>query len=296
MAERFRILAADDSVLNLRLLEMFLTRAGFTVSSTSHGPEVLPLALDVKPDLILLDLMMPGLSGLEVLGLLKAHPDVASVPVLMATARTLGADVRDALEAGAFDYLKKPLDELETIARVRSALRFKAQQDELTRQATRDSLTGLYNHGLLLELLGRELAVSARTGVPVSYGMVDIDRFKRVNDEWGHQVGDQALKDLGQILCSGVRRTDTVGRYGGEEFGVVLPGCPPGAAATLCDRLRRTTEGHQLTVHGSSFGFTISLGLATALEGESAEQLVSRADRALYEAKESGRNRLVVAR
>jgi two-component system cell cycle response regulator len=290
-----RVLAVDDSLINLRLLEAILGREGFQVVSTSRGSEVLDLALEHLPDLILLDVMMPEVDGLEVLGRLKAHRQTQNLPVLMVTARTRGEDVRRALEAGAFDYIKKPLDDVETVARVRSALRYKAQQDQLTEMATHDGLTGLYNHNLLVELLDRELMSARRKQQPVSFCMADIDHFKGFNDQYGHQAGDAVLREVSRVLSQGVRRSDPVGRYGGEEFGLVLGGCEASTARILCERLRQSVADRTLLWEGQTLRVTVSLGLACGHpeEGLGAEELVRRADRALYEAKEKGRNRLV---
>jgi len=157
-----RILAVDDSAVNLKLLSMILGREGFEVITTTSSLKALPLTIEHRPELLLLDIMMPGLSGLELLAQLKANNVTDSIPVLMVTARTQGSDVKAALEAGAFDYIKKPLDEVEIVARVHSALRYKRHQDRLLEMATHDSLTGLFNHRLLIELLDRELATARR--------------------------------------------------------------------------------------------------------------------------------------
>jgi diguanylate cyclase (GGDEF)-like protein len=203
--------------------------------------------------------------------------------------------VKAALEAGAFDYVKKPLDDIEIVARVRSALRYKAHQDRLTEMAMHDSLTGLYNHRLLIELLERELATGRRKAQPVSFCMADIDHFKVLNDRYGHQAGDQVLQEVSRLLIQGLRKSDPVGRYGGEEFGIVLGGCSPDKAEALCERLRQVIETHPFVVLGQSVTVTVSLGLAHAdpEEDVSETDLVRRADLALYKAKEQGRNRLV---
>lgn len=292
-----RILAVDDSVVNLRLLEAVLGRAGYEVATTPRATETLNLALNWSPDLILLDVMMPEVSGLELLGLLKSHPQTHDLPVVMVTARTRGDDVREALDAGAFDYIKKPLDEIETLARIRSALRFHASQSRLLELATHDSLTGLYNHKLLLELLSRELGLAQRQRTSVSFCMVDLDHFKLLNDEFGHQAGDEVLRRVASVLEHEVRKTDPVGRYGGEEFGIVLVGCPASSARELCERLRSSIEQLPLFWNGQGLRVTASLGLATVGPEDDAdpEALVKRADEALYRAKELGRNRLVLA-
>jgi len=295
-AEKIRILAIDDSVVNLKLLSVILGREGFDVIVSANSLEALPLTLEHQPEIVLLDMMMPGRSGLEVLNLLKANRATESIPVLMVTARTQGVDVKAALEAGAFDYVKKPLDELEIVARVRSALRYKHHQDKLMEMATHDSLTGLFNHRLLIELLDRELTLAQRRDQPVSFCMVDIDRFKRLNDTYGHQAGDEVLVGVSRLLAAGLRKSDPVGRYGGEEFGIVLGACGPDKAAALCERLRTTIGEHRFELGGQQVQVTISLGLAWAGVHETVAEteLIRRADRALYRAKAEGRNRLVL--
>ena len=294
-SEPIRILAIDDSVVNLKLLSVILTREGFEVITSTDSLAALPLTIEHQPELLLLDIMMPGLSGLELLGLLKANNLTDSIPVLMVTARTQGADVKAALEAGAFDYVKKPLDEVEIVARVRSALRYKHHQDRLLEMATHDSLTGLFNHRLLIELLERELATARRKEQTVAFCMVDIDHFKALNDTWGHQAGDHVLQEISHLLSEGLRKSDPVGRYGGEEFGVVLGGCEPEKAQVLCERLRASIEAHDFRVKEQSLKVTVSLGLSWAQgDAEAGEiELIQRADQALYRAKEEGRNRLV---
>jgi len=293
--EKVRILAVDDSVVNLKLLSTILGREGFEVLVTSDSLQALPMTLEHCPELVLLDMMMPGLSGLELLTRLKASQATENIPVVMVTARTGGTDVKSALEAGAFDYVKKPLDDVEIVARVRSALRYKHHQDKLTEMATHDSLTGLFNHRLLIELLARELAAARRKDQTVAFCMVDIDHFKKVNDTWGHQAGDLVLQEVSRLLSEGLRRSDPIGRYGGEEFGIVLGGCSREVALALCERLRTTVESHVFRVNGAAVNITVSMGLGWTDPGdESAEgELIQRADRALYRAKSGGRNRLV---
>jgi diguanylate cyclase (GGDEF)-like protein len=294
-SEKIRILAIDDSVINLKLLALILGREGFEVLTTSDSLDALPLTLQHNPHLILLDVMMPGLSGLEILRQLKQNNVTQSVPVLMVTARTKGEDVKAALEAGAFDYIKKPLDEVEIVARVQSALKYKFHQDKLVEMATHDSLTGLYNHRLLIELLGRELANARRKAEPVAFCMADIDHFKNLNDQYGHQAGDLVLREVSQVLSQGLRKSDPVGRYGGEEFGIILGSCGADRAAALCERLRQSVADHPFVYQGQEIRVTVSLGLAVASPDAvtSETELIRKADLALYRAKEAGRNRLV---
>jgi diguanylate cyclase (GGDEF)-like protein len=297
-SEKTRILAIDDSTINLKLLQVILSREGFEVITSNSSLNALALISEHSPELLLLDIMMPGLSGLDLLKQLKANNLTDSIPVLMVTARTQGSDVKAALEAGAFDYMKKPLDEVEIVARVRSALRYKHHQDRLMEMATHDSLTGLFNHRLLIELLDRELAKARRKGQSVSFCMVDIDNFKALNDTWGHQAGDLVLTKVSQLLSEGLRKSDPVGRYGGEEFGIVLGGCAPDKAQVLCERLRASIAAYEFILNGKPVNVTVSMGLSWA-EAEGVDDLgetdlIHRADQALYKAKAAGRNQLVL--
>ncbi len=293
--QKSRILIVDDNAVNIRLLKIILEREGFEVLSTGNGLDAVDLTLKLTPHLVLLDLLMPDVSGMEILRILKLNNVTQSVPVLMVTARTSGEDVKAALEAGAFDYIKKPLDEVEIVARVRSALRHKFHQDKLVEMAMRDSLTGLYNHRLLIELLERELATGRRKQQSVSFCMADIDHFKRINDRFGHQAGDLVLQDVSRLLVSGLRKSDPIGRYGGEEFGLVLTSCSPEKAVGLCERLRGIVAEHPFLIEGEEVHVTLSMGLAHAEPGAEIREtdLIQQADSALYRAKAEGRNRLV---
>ncbi len=292
-----KILAIDDSVLNIKLLKGILEREGFEFLSSTNSLDALPMAIQHSPDLILLDVMMPGINGIDVLKLLKQNALTKPISVLMVTARTKGEDVREALEGGAFDYVKKPLDEVEIVARVHSALRYKEYQDRLLAMAMQDSLTGLYNHALIIELLDKEIYNATRKNLPVAYAMMDIDHFKRVNDQYGHLAGDYVLKEIARILTASLRKGDPIGRYGGEEFGFILTGIALDQAVILCERVRQTIADFSFTMNGQKIPVTVSFGLAQ-LQTEKAERpndLIRRADEALYRAKEGGRNRLVLA-
>lgn len=291
------ILAIDDSIINLRLLNVIVSREGFEILSANNSLDAVPMAIQHQPDLILLDVMMPGLNGLEILKILKQNSLTQNIPVVMVTARTKGEDVKEALEKGAFDYVKKPLDEVEIMARIRSALRYKEYQDKLLEMAMRDSLTGLYNHALLIDLLDKELYNARRKGVPLVFAMCDIDHFKKVNDQHGHQAGDMVLQQVSRILSQALRKGDPIGRYGGEEFGIILTAVAAAQGAILCDRIRTTVQDTSFVYNGKTIPVTISLGLVEALPtaDHRPNDLIRLADEALYRAKNGGRNCLVVS-
>jgi len=287
------VVAVDDSALNLKLLRNLLEKQSYRVTTCQDPQDAMRIFLEDPPDLILLDVMMPGLDGLAVLALIQGHHRTSGVPVIMVTARTGGDDVETALDRGAFDYVKKPIEAVETLARVRSALRYRRQQIQLAEMATYDSMTKLFNHGILIDLLNRELLVAVRSQTPTAYFMLDADHFKLINDRHGHQVGDEVLIHLAQVLRDSVRRTDSVGRYGGEEFGVVLPNCGEGPALELAERIRSRIDASPVPT-GGGVRVSVSIGVATVPAGAGTDfrEVVRRADRALYRAKEGGRNRV----
>lgn len=291
-----KVLIVDDNDRNTKLLTDILEDEGYIVHSISDALATMQVAREVKPDIILLDIMMPNLDGFQVCELLKHDFDLKDIPVIMVTAKTDVQDLKKALELGAFDYIKKPVDELEVIARLQSALRFKEQQDKLKGMAMKDGLTGLYNYALLMELLEKELTQQERLNNNLAFAMLDIDFFKKINDTYGHMVGDIVLKELAGLLNQYVRKSDIVGRYGGEEFGIVFPQISQQAAWAICERIRQKVEEFQFNAEGQVVAITISIGMCfkSSEKNLNQQEIVKRADDALYQAKRNGRNRIEV--
>jgi len=289
-----KILVVDDNLNNIRLLTDILEDENFTVYTADNGAAVLAMVHKLKPDVILLDIMMPGLDGFEVCKLLKNDFDIKDIPVIMVTAKTEGIDIKKSLEMGAFDYIKKPIDEIEVIARVQSAIQFKQTQDKLKEIAMKDGLTGLYNHALLIELFEKEIDKQQRNNGSISFAMIDIDNFKKINDTYGHISGDTVLKELSNILMSSVRGGDIVGRYGGEEFSIVFLGIDEQNAFQLCERIRKEVEDFNFEIGIETVKITISIGINfNELKGIiNKREIIQKADEALYRAKHNGRNRV----
>lgn len=279
-----------------------LTAQDYEVFEAEDGNQALGVARDTRPDVVLLDVELPGLDGYEVLRAMKADPDLCEVPVVFLTGRHDPAEVVAALSLGAHDYLRKPFESAELLARVRAALRVKALQDELHERLAEldlavrvDSLTGLFNRRHLTEHTEIVCSAARRRQRQVSVLMIDVDRFKSVNDSHGHAAGDAVLQQIAERLRAGVRAEDMAGRWGGEEFVILLPDTGEEGAVKLAERLRfavanesiRTTEGLEIAV-------TVSIGCATGV-GEYPDALLKRADAALYVAKAEGRDRVVVA-
>ncbi|MDW7673335.1 MAG: diguanylate cyclase [Bacillota bacterium] len=287
-----KVLVVDDSKVNTRLLTEILKAEGLEVFSTNNSQKALETARVVNPDLILLDIMMPELDGFTICKLLKATFELQDIPVIMVTAKKDRFDIKHALELGAFDYIKIPFDEIEVVARVKSALRYKEQHDRLKELATRDSLTGLYNHSLLMELFEKELAKGARKGNSLSFAMIDIDHFKAINDSYGHLTGDIVLKEISRILVESTRIGDIIGRYGGEEFGLVLPQVTKEQASVICERIRQNIENYKFSVGNTTIKITSSIGFCLETPDQLVDKrsMIKKADDALYSAKKNGRN------
>jgi two-component system, cell cycle response regulator len=289
-----KIFVVDDNKKNIRLLQEILEDNSFEVYSFENCLPVVTMAKELKPSIILLDIMMPEMDGFEVCQALKSDLETQDIPIIMVTAKAEGTDVKRALESGAFDYIKKPIDEVETLARIQAALRFKDTQDQLKERAMKDSMTGLYNHVLLMDLFQKEYTKAERNNSPISYAMIDVDFFKTVNDTYGHKAGDHILRGIAAILNLTVRQSDIVGRYGGEEFGLVLPSTSGEQALQLCERLRKSIAEHQFHLDKLAVTMiTVSIGICIrSSKFNDYKEMVQMADKMLYEAKAKGRNRV----
>ncbi len=292
-----KILIVEDDPAIRQLLKAVLEGAGHEVFEVGDGLSAHPTAREVRPDVVLCDIGLPGIDGFEVLGLLKDDADLKHIPVLMVTAWAEPVLVAKALDRGAHDYVKKPFDIAELSARVEAALRMKSETDflahdnqRLAEEAANDELTGLPNRRHLDDTLERQVAVTQRSGRPFSVVMVDIDRFKQINDEFGHDVGDDVLRAVARRLRQRARTADVVGRWGGEEFMVVLPATDLGGGGVLAEDLRTSLTERPLDTPGASVRVTASFGVAQYDPSETLENVVARADAALYEAKDTGRN------
>lgn len=292
-----KVLVADDIPDNVKLLAYELSDHGYEVVTAYNGRQALEVARLECPDVILLDVMMPGLDGIEVCRRLKADAELKNIPVIMISACDMEQDVIRGLDAGAHDYVTKPFSLPIVLARVRSAARAKADSDliakmneQLAELAVTDALTGLRNQRYFREALSSLFSLTTRQRVPLSVVMIDVDHFKAYNDSAGHPAGDRVLKAVAGVLVGHVREQDVVARYGGEEFVVVLPGSDEFAASATAERLRCEVASYPWPLRP----VTISLGAATLEPGGlDLQTLVDRADRALYAAKRGGRNRLV---
>jgi two-component system, cell cycle response regulator len=298
-----RILVVDDNRDNIEIIATRLRLRGYAIEEAVDGTQALAMVYAHPPDLILLDVMLPDIDGYEISRRIKREPTLPFVPIILVTARDTTQDKVAGLDAGADDYLTKPINFPELEARVRSMLRIKRLQDELEeknreleRLSISDGLTGLYNHRHIHGLLNDEFERAERTGSMLTVAMFDLDHFKSVNDEWGHQAGDRVLEQLADILRFNAREIDRLGRYGGEEFMALLPGTGVEDGAVLVERVRRDVARRSFDIgHGRNLRMTISAGVASFPDERvgSPETIVRLADEALYAAKSGGRNRVV---
>jgi two-component system, cell cycle response regulator len=307
--EQACILIVDDHEDNIEVLKARLESWGYQTASAHNGHEALSYVNGTPPDLILLDVMMPEISGIEVARRIKANAALPFIPIIMQTALDSTEDKVEGLEAGADDYITKPIDFPELKARLRSMLRIKRLQEALEERekellevnerlrhmSQTDALTGLDNRRHLNERIDEMFAHAVRLEEPFSLVMCDLDKFKSVNDTYGHQAGDEVLKQLADILRNEAREIDRVGRYGGEEFMLLLPGASLDDAVTFAERVRKRIEGHTFTFPGGTLTRTASFGVAGWPHSriDLCDDLVRTADDALYVAKETGRNKVV---
>lgn len=295
-----KILIAEDDPVSQRMLQSFLTKWGYEIIAVSNGTEALRvLEGPDAPPLAVLDWMMPGMEGPEICREIRKDPERPYTYVLLLTARTQKEDLLKGLEAGADDYLTKPFDVQELRARLHVGRRILdlqhhllAATDELRFRASHDMLTGIPNRGTILEAVNRERARQIRDGGSFGVILADLDHFKAVNDTYGHLAGDIVLKEAACRMRACVRSYDSVGRYGGEEFLIVVPTGDGNSTAAVAERVREAISEKPVMTESGPISVTASLGIAVSSDRD-AKEVVRSADEALYCAKARGRNRVV---
>jgi two-component system cell cycle response regulator len=292
-----KILIAEDDMTSRLVLGATLKKLGHDVTATSDGREAWD-ALDKEHfPLLISDWMMPDMDGLELCRLIRAADQPQYTYIILLTALGGKASYLDGMDAGADDFITKPFDEEQLVARLRVAERILDLHEKLRELAMHDGLTGLLNRATIVESLTHELDRAARDGKPLGVVLLDLDHFKRVNDTYGHASGDAVLKEAAQRLKSSMRCYDKVGRYGGEEFLIVAPGCSQENIITLAERVRNRIGGEVVPTPEGPLPMSCSLGAAVSAteQKEDGATLIARADAALYRAKAGGRNRTELA-
>lgn len=297
-----QVLLVDDSAVYRKLVGDHLRSWGFGVTVAETGAEAWRvLEQPQTPKLVLLDWVLPDIEGIELCRRIRSANLSSYVYVILLTSKEGRQNMLDGLQAGADDYVRKPFDEAEMKARVLVGKRILELQDELVgaresmrEAATHDCLTGLLNRGEIFSMLGRELERGRRERKALSVILADIDHFKKVNDSEGHLFGDEALREIARRLQSKLRPYDGVGRYGGEEFLLVLPGCDLEGALQRAEELRKGIANQPIACGGVERAITVSMGVALSecMGVKEVESVLARADSALYAAKNKGRNRV----
>jgi two-component system, cell cycle response regulator len=299
-----KVMIVDDSAVSRKVVENTLFGEPYSLIFASTGSQAVNLFEEYKPALVIMDWMMPDLSGLEICQRIRAMSQGYTY-IIMLTAKTEKASVVEGLQAGADDYLTKPFHEAELIARIGVGLRtlelhrqLEARNNALEKMAMTDSLTGLPNRRAIEEHAKHELSGAARHGFSVWAIMADLDRFKYINDTFGHKAGDEVLAKFSKILKAHTRRSDISGRLGGEEFLMMVTHATAGDAQKLTERIRAELEATSFTFSGCNVMVTASFGVA-GFEGKEAvpsfNEICSLADATLYSAKRGGRNRVEIA-
>jgi two-component system, cell cycle response regulator len=299
-----RVLIADDDSMFRRILQTWLESWGYRTIIAEDGAQAWTiLQCEHPPELLILDWVMPGIDGTELCRRIRERQQSPYQYILLATAKDDKRDVVTGLEAGADDYLTKPFDRNELRARLRVGRRILTLQqeligarDDLRFQATHDVLTGIWNRGAVLDLFHREIERAARAQTPTSLLMLDLDHFKSINDTFGHLIGDVVLREVASRIVQSVRSYDIVGRYGGEEFLIILPACDKLEVEKSANRVRMAIASAPILTPSCEIQVTASIGatVATRPSAASEKDLLLTADLALYEAKNGGRNRVSV--
>jgi len=302
-----KILIAEDDKISRRMLERVFSGHGYEVISASDGDEAWAVLEEPgHPHLLVLDWMMPGITGVEIVRRLRERPDGHTYYIMILTSLDTPADISFALDGGADEFVSKPYHAEALRSRANVGRRIVSLHETLSEkmnmleeahktislQAATDELTGLFNRRYFNESFTKLSGVARRHKFPVSLIMTDVDKFKSVNDRYGHSIGDEVLKQFAAIMKSLVREEDIVARWGGEEFILLLSHTDLDGAVALAERIRTTFESK--SVHGTNLTVTASFGVVEFNEGEDAEELIKRADKALYRAKDEGRNRVVL--
>jgi diguanylate cyclase (GGDEF)-like protein len=298
----YGVLVAEDDPIFRTILKRWLETWGYAVTVAEDGEQAWKvLQQEAQPELLILDWVMPGVDGAELCHRIRAQQRTPYQYILLVTAKDNTEDVVAGLDAGADDYLTKPFERNELRARLRVGKRILTLQDGLIRaredlrfQATHDALTGIWNRRALLDLLQRELERARRSQGATGLLMLDLDHFKQVNDTHGHLAGDEVLREVAARIMQVIRSYDLVGRHGGEEFLVVLPGCDQSQTLQSAERIRATIEAKPIVVDDSTIRVTVSIGATSAVSGTEEKDLLAIADAALYRAKNAGRNRAVL--
>lgn len=301
------IMIVDDNPLNIRVLATILDEYS-ELLICMNGAEALEALKTEDPDLILLDVMMPGMDGYEVAQVIRNDLNLKDLPIIFLTAKADSEDMVKGFNAGGNDYVLKPFNEIELMARVKNQMDLKVSRDQLVQKnselkdlirkleisAITDPLTGLFNRRFMMQKMDEEAARFLRYGHSFVIIMADVDHFKLINDQYGHACGDLVLRAVSQTMGVGLRTNDVLARWGGEEFLLLLPDTTVEGGELLAERIRQRVEDLKVTYHQHTISVTLTMGLSRFREGSTVDKVISLADQGLYQGKKTGRNKVVV--
>lgn len=306
MENKEKILIVDDNMKNIQVLGNLLKEQEYEIAIATNGQSALNFLENMIPDLILLDVMMPGMSGYEVCREMRRTEGLIEVPVIFLTAKSESKDILEGFNSGGMDYISKPFQSAELLARVRTHLelqrtkkelkktisQLKEANDKLSISSNTDPLTKLWNRRYVMERLKEENSRAHRSSHSFAIILCDIDHFKKVNDTFGHNGGDRTLEEFAKLLIGNSRLEDIMARWGGEEFLILLPSTDSEGALNMGEKIRHLIEMMIIPYKGTEIKITASFGITTSLGEEDLNQIINRADQALYKSKELGRNRV----
>jgi diguanylate cyclase (GGDEF)-like protein len=299
--QNIKVLIAEDNAVSANILQKNIKDWGYEVVVAKDGKEAWSSLQNDGIKLAVLDWMMPEINGIQLCKKIRENDhqgdDQEYTYIILLTARDEQKDLIKGFSAGVDDYITKPFNHLELKARLKTGKRIIDLQRQLQEQASRDSLTGLWNRKRMFRILDKEINRAQRDKLPVAIIMIDIDKFKSINDTHGHRFGDLVLKDVANLLKKSVRNYDEICRYGGDEFLVILPNCSSDKTESIAERLRKNVIEHRITCDNVSLNVTLSLGGASTesySSNVSSEALIMAADEALLDAKNKGRNCVVL--
>jgi diguanylate cyclase (GGDEF) domain len=321
-SEMPQVLIVDDSPLNLTFIEQILLYHDYRTQTASTGTAALEFLEQQNPDIILLDIVLPDISGFDICEMIRANPRTEAIPIIFISSRSAPDEIQKGLRLGGSDYLIKPFNEMELLARIDNHYKFKKSQDKLKslneelikaneiiakknealenallrleQLATTDSLTNLYNRRYILEKINDEVLRFNRTGKIFSFLLCDIDHFKRINDAYGHDFGDYCLKEISERMLGQVRDHDVVSRWGGEEFLIFLPETAAENARSIGERIRTEIQGSGIKYNETGIKLSVTIGISEYSSSFGVNDSIKLADIALYQGKTSGRNKVVV--
>lgn len=299
--QNFLIIAVDDNSVNRLLIDKILNNAGYNARVVENSEQVWEEIEKKSPDLILMDLMMPNINGLELCSQIKFNPHLSEIPIIFLTASDEKEHILQAFNAGAVDYVVKPFNHQELLARIKTHLELKYTRDELRKAlieveklATTDHLTGISNRRHFLSLAEREFRICVRKKRIFSILIIDIDFFKKINDNYGHFVGDEAIKSVAKTMEKSLRQEDLLARWGGEEFLIFLSETNGNEAIIIAERIRIKITDLCLEINDQIIKITVSIGVTSyTFNDHNLDDILKRADQGLYEAKNTGRNKVV---